>query len=336
MKFGVFIGTQHPADADIAKCMEQSIELTRAIRDNGFDAIWVGQHYLTHPQQFLQTTPMLARLAAEAGDMAIGSNLLLLPLHNVIDVAEQYATMDIIAGGRLILGIGLGYREIEYENFGVVKKTRARLFEEQIEALKLLWEQDDATYEGDFIRFKNISIRPKPLQKPRPPIWIGATSDPAVKRAARMGEAWIATSMTTTEAIRKQVALYHDTRAEAGLPRAAEFPKCVELYVADDAERAFEESAPYMAAKYKSYYSWGQGSIVPGKSGADLPIEELVKDRFIIGTPEDCIKGCLAQRDELGVTHLLVRFNFPGMQHENVLNAIRLFGQKVIPAVKSA
>ena len=334
MNIGVFIGTQHPPHADMRQAFEHHLEQTRAVRDSGFDAVWVGQHYLTFPEQFFQTTPLLARLAAEAGDMLIGTNLVLLPLHNVVDVAEQYATMDIIAGGRFILGVGLGYRDPEYRVFGIDRKTRAARFEEQIQALRLLWTEDHASFSGQHVRFTDVSIRPRPLQRPRPPIWIGAAADVAVKRAALLGDAWISTSVTTFAAIKDQVALYHRVRHAAGLPPATDYAKCVELYVSGDRRRAFEASAPHMAAKYRSYYAWGMGANVPGESGQNLTLEELVKDRFIIGTPDDCIRECLAHRDVLGVTHLIVRFNFPGMAPDHVLEAIRLFGREVIPAIR--
>lgn len=334
MDVGIFLGTQHPGDADMAQQFQNHLEQTRAIRDAGFDALWLAQHYLTHPDQFFQTTPMLARLAAETGDMRVGTNILVLPLHNIIDIAEQYATLDIITGGRLTIGVALGYRDIEYQNFGVNKKTRGRLFSEQIDALKVLWEQDDACFDGEFIKFEGLSIRPKPLQKPRPPIWIGAAANPAIKRAALKGEAWIATSVTTFSAIKEQVEYYHQVRQEAGLPRSLELSKCVELYVAETREKAFEEGAPYMANKYKAYYSWGMGKNVPGESGEDLPLEELVKDRFVIGSPEDCIRECQAHRDELGCSHLIVRMNFPGIPQENFMKAIRLFGEEVLPHIR--
>lgn len=334
MKVGVFIGTQHPGGADMRRAFQDHLEQTRAIRDAGFHAVWVGQHYLTHPDQFFQTTPLLARLAAEAGGMTIGTNLLLLPLFNPVDVAEQYATMDVIADGRLILGVGLGYRPEEYEAFGVERSTRARRFEESLGLLKRLWTEDHVTFEGRFWRVKDVSIRPRPLQRPRPPIWIGAAADPAVRRAAVLGDAWISTSVTTYSAIKEQLWVYRRARAEAGLPPPAEYAKCVELYVAADRKRAFEESVPYIAAKYRSYFAWGMGRNVPGESGERLSLEDLARDRFVIGTPDDVIRECLRHRDELGVTHLIVRFNFPGMAHDDVLRAIRLFGQEVIPALR--
>jgi len=334
MKVGLFFGTQHYPDSDMRRKFEEHMEQARVIRDCGYDSLMIAQHYLTHPDQFFQTTPMLARLAAETGDMQIGTNILVLPLHNVVDIAEQYATMDIISGGRLIMGIALGYREAEYEAFGVDKKTRAKRFDEQIEALKLLWEQDDATYEGRFVNFKNISIRPKPLQKPRPPIWIGAAGDPAVKRAALLGDAWLASSVPTVSAVKEQLVMYHKTRADAGLPPAQEFCKCVELYVAETREKAFAEGAPYIMNKYRAYFAWGMGKNVTGESGENLPLDQLVKDRFIVGSPEDCIRDCLQHRDELGVTHLQIRMNFPGMPSEQFIHNLRLFAKEVLPHIR--
>ncbi len=334
MKVGVFIGTQHPANADMRRAFEGHVTQVRAIRDAGFDAVWIGQHYLTHPDQFFQLTPLLARLTADAGDMAIGTGLLLLPLANPIDVAEQYATMDVIANGRLILGIGLGYREQEYEAFGVDRRTRTGRFEEAIEALKLLWTEDHASFAGKFYRFRDVSLRPRPLQQPRPPIWIGAAADAAVKRAALLGDAWISSSVATSSTIAGQMALYRATREQAGLPPARDFAYSVECYVARDRRRAVEESVPFIAEKYRAYFSWGMGKNVSGESAETLGRDELVRDRFIIGTPEDVIRECLERRERLGVTHLVARFNFPGMSEAHVLDAIRLFGEEVLPAIR--
>lgn len=334
MKVGIFLGTQHPANADMRQQFENHIRHTWAVRDGGFDGIWLAQHYLTHPDQFFQPNPLLARLAAESGDLTIGTNILVLPLHNIIDIAEQYATIDIITNGKLVLGVALGYRDIEYDAFGVDRKTRAARFDEQLDALRLLWSQDNATYHGKHVNFENVSIRPRPLQRPNPPIWVGAAADPAIRRAAIKGDNWIATSVTTASAMKAQVDLYHETRAAAGKPRADGFAKCVELFVAETREKAIEIGGPFIAEKYRAYYAWGMGKNVPGESGEGLAIEELIKDRFIVGSPEDCIRECIQQRDELGVSDLLVRLNFPGMPLDLSLKTIDLFAREVLPNIR--
>ena len=333
MKVGVFLGSQHPPEADIRREFEHTVEQTRAIRDAGFDSLWLGQHYLTYPNQFLQTTPLLARLAAETGDMAVGTNMILLPLHNVVDIAEQYATMDVISGGRLILGVGLGYRDIEFQGLAADRETRAPRFEEQITALKLLWEEDDATFEGEHVKFKNLSIRPKPLQKPRPEIWIGATADPAIKRAARMGDAWAGTSVTTFGEIKRQLPIYRQAREEAGLPPPQDIARNVEVFVAETRKKAWEEGGQYIVRKFETYFSWGMDKNIGDDGNAEMSLEDLAEDRFIIGDPEDCIRGCLEHRDA-GITHLQIRLNFPGIPNESAITAIKLFGKEVLPHLR--
>lgn len=334
MKVGIFLGTQHPAGADMRQQFENHVRQTWAIRDGGFDGLWLAQHYLTYPDEFFQPNPLLARLAAESGELTLGTNILVLPLHNIIDIAEQYATIDIICNGKLVLGVALGYRDVEYDAFSINRKTRAGRFDEQIDALKLLWSQDNATFHGKHVNFENISIRPKPLQKPRPQIWIGAAADPAIKRAAIRGDNWIATSVTTASAMKAQIDLYHQTRAEAGLVKSAGIAKCVELFVGETRQKAIEIGGPYIAEKYRAYYSWGMGKNVPGESGEGMPIEELIKDRFVVGGPEDCIRECIEQRDTLGVSDLLVRLNFPGMPLDLSLKTIKLFADEVLPHIR--
>ena len=333
MKVGVFIGTQHPAQADMRQAFTHHLEQAAAIREGGFDAIWIGQHYLTFPEQFFQTTPLLARLAAEAGSMLVGTNLLLLPLHNVIDVAEQYATMDIITGGRLILGVGLGYRNQEYEAFDVERRTRAARFEERIQALQLLWTQDRASFAGTHVRFTDVSIRPRPLQTPRPPIWIGAAADAAIERAARLGDAWIATSVTTFTAITGQVEVYRRARRRLAAARDGVREVRRALRGRRSAAGVRRVRAPH-GCEVPLVLCVGHGRQRPGRIGQEPfarrsragPLHHRDSGRLHPPVPGPARR---ARRN-----HLIVRFNFPGMAQENVLQAIRLFAREVLPAIR--
>jgi probable F420-dependent oxidoreductase len=333
MKFGVFLGTQHQQGDEPARRVREHIEQVRFMSGAGFDSVWVGQHYVTYPHQYLQPVPLLGRLAAEAGVMTLGTSLLLLPLHHPVEIAEQFATLDVITGGRLVLGVGLGYRREEFAAFGLPVNSRVGRLKEALEVIKRLWTEDHVSYDGRHFRLTDVSIRPRPLQRPRPPIWIGATNDTAVQRAAIHGDAWIAIPAASVGRVREQLSLYHQTRADAGLPPAREFVKCVDVYLARTRERAWREGGPLVAAKYEAYGAWGMSSDIPEVSGTALT--ELAEDRFVIGDPDTCVREFRRYRDELGVTHLLIRVQFPGMSQSRTLDSLYLLAERVLPALRA-
>jgi alkanesulfonate monooxygenase SsuD/methylene tetrahydromethanopterin reductase-like flavin-dependent oxidoreductase (luciferase family) len=186
MKFGLIVSKQHPPGVSMVERFHEHIEQVRAARDAGFDLIVMGQHYLSTPFQEIQTLPALARLAAEAGSMRVGATVLLLPLHNPVDIAEQVATLDVICEGRFIFGVGLGYRDEEYEAFGVQPRERVARFVEVLQVIKRLWSEEEVTHHGRFFHLTKARMVLKPVQNPHPPIWFAANNDGAVERSARM------------------------------------------------------------------------------------------------------------------------------------------------------
>ncbi len=130
MKFGLSVPVQHRSHEPSAERMRELLEQVKLARDLGFDSISASQHYLAAPFQYFQPNPLLARIAAESGEMTLITNILLLPLYNPVDLAEQLATLDIICDGRLVCGVGLGYRDLEYTVFGVERASRVSRFEE--------------------------------------------------------------------------------------------------------------------------------------------------------------------------------------------------------------
>ena len=148
MKFGLFLGSEYPARRSMAPRVNALIEQVRLASSLGFDCALAGQHYLSYPVQILQPTPLLGRLAAEAGDMWLGTGIVLLPLQHPVDMAEQVATLDQITGGKFIFGVGLGYEKEEFEAFGLDASQRAGRFEESLAIIKRLWTEDEVHFEG--------------------------------------------------------------------------------------------------------------------------------------------------------------------------------------------
>jgi alkanesulfonate monooxygenase SsuD/methylene tetrahydromethanopterin reductase-like flavin-dependent oxidoreductase (luciferase family) len=335
MKFGLIISKQHPPGVSMVERFREHIEQVRAARDAGFDLIVMGHHYLSAPFQEVQTLPSLARLAAEAGSMRVGATVLLLPLLNPVDVAEQVATLDVLTEGRFIFGVGLGYREVEYEAFGVQGKERVPRFLESLEVIKRLWTEDEVTHHGRFFHLTGARMALKPVQKPHPPIWFAANNDGAVERSARMADAWVINPHAKLAILQQQVALYRTALAKAGRPFPAELPIIKELYVAPDRGTAIQECRPFLEAKYKAYGSWGQDKALPAGDHFDLGFEELVRDRFIIGDPEDCVRELGRYVDALGVNCFILRIQWPGMEQAKVLRTIKLLAERVMPALRS-
>jgi alkanesulfonate monooxygenase SsuD/methylene tetrahydromethanopterin reductase-like flavin-dependent oxidoreductase (luciferase family) len=168
--------------------------------------------------------PFLARLAAEAGEMTGVAGILLLALHNPVEVAECIASLDVIWGGNFVFGVGLGYREVEFDAFKVPRGQRLRRFEECLEIVKRLWTEDKVSVDTDVCTLTNVTLTCRPVQKPHPPIWFAANNDAAVRRAARLGDTWFVNPHATMASITRQMGLYRDELARPGKPLPAVGP----------------------------------------------------------------------------------------------------------------
>ena len=334
LKFGLFVLLQALQSESAFEKLNEIIEQVRAAGSYGFDSILVGQHYLSSPYQMLQPIPLLGRIAAEAGGMRIGTGIILLPLLNPVAVAEEAASLDVISGGRFIFGVGLGYRDVEDEAFGVQRLEKPQRFEEGLGVIKALWTGEPVNFNGRFFQLKNASISVKPIQQPRPPIWIAANDNKSVARAARIGDAWLVNPHASLTTLIGQVDFYRRTLDQAGNTFPKEFPIIREAYVGRSDEEALTEVRQFLEAKYKTYVSWGQDKALPKHDALARPFDELASERFIIGSPSTCIDQLAQFNEKLGVNHFILRMSWPGMKHSSVMNSIKMFGERVIPYCK--
>lgn len=331
MKFGLALSVQHPPEDSQVSRFADHLEQVRLARATGFDSVWASQHYLSAPFTYFQPIPTLARVAAEASGMLLGTGCLLLPLHHPVEIAEQLATLDVIAEGRLIFGVGLGYRDAENEAMGLSPKDRVGRLEEGLRVIESLWSGEPVSFRGTHFTLANVRISMPPVQRPRPPIWLAANSDAGVKRAARLGDAWYMNPHATLGTLERQLALFRETRRTLGRPAAREIPITRECYVAPDNATALREARPYLEGKYQAYRSWEQDKALPtGESWSDS-FEELARDRFLIGDPARVREEIARYRDRLGATTLTFRLQWPGMEQDRVLRSIRLLGEQVFP-----
>jgi alkanesulfonate monooxygenase SsuD/methylene tetrahydromethanopterin reductase-like flavin-dependent oxidoreductase (luciferase family) len=336
MKFGLFALLQALPEESALEKLDELLAQIRAARRYGFNSVLIGQHYLSSPYQMLQPMPLLGRIATEAEGMTIGTGITLLPLLNPVAVAEEAATMDVISHGRFVLGVGLGYREVEDSAFGIVKAEKARRMGEALEVIKLLWNGHAVDFKGRFFQVRNASISVRPLQKPRPPIWIAANDNRAVATAARLGDAWLVNPHASLSTLVKQVGIYKESLKEAGKSFPTEFPIIRELHVAENDQRAFDNARPFIEAKYKTYSTWGQEKAFTERDPLTRPLSELAPERFIIGSPSRCTDELARFVEKLGVNHVVLRISWPGMKHEVAMESMSLFSAKVMPYFRGA
>lgn len=335
MKVGLFLTNQQHLETDMVGAFADQCVMVRAARDRGWDSLFSGQHYLTEGNnKMLQIVPFLARLAAEAGEMTLGLGVLLINLHNPVYVAETVATLDVIARGNFVFGVGLGYRDVEFDAFRVPKGQRVKRFEECLELVQRLWTEDTVSHEGETCKLENVHLNLRPVQKPRPPIWIAANSDKAVLRAARIGDSWLINPHSTTRTLKRQLALYRPELERQGRPFPRELPCIKEVFCAKDRAAAIELAGPYLAGKYKDYTRWGQDKAMPEDESLDIEFDALSEDRFILGSPEECFAQLRPYWEELGVNHLIIRTHWAGMPLATALASMRLISDELLPALR--
>jgi alkanesulfonate monooxygenase SsuD/methylene tetrahydromethanopterin reductase-like flavin-dependent oxidoreductase (luciferase family) len=334
MKVGIFLTSQQPSTCDMIAALEGQYAMTRLARDRGWDAVATGQHYLSGGVRQLQLIPLLARLAAEAGEMTGIAGILLAGLHNPVEVAECMASLDVIWRGNFIFGVGLGYRDVEFDAFKVPRGQRVRRFEQCIEVVKRLWTEDKVTVETDVCSLNNVTLTARPIQQPHPPIWVAANSDAAVQRAARIGDSWFINPHATTSAIKAQMALYRAELARVGKPFPRVLPFFKEIFCAKDKATALENAGPYLSEKYKTYATWGQDAVLPGNDSFRQPFEALLRDRFILGSPEDCYEQLRPCWEEIGANFLVLRTNWSGMPVGHTLASMRLISDELLPTLR--
>lgn len=335
MKVGLFLTNQHHLDKDMVGALDEQITMVHAARDAGWDSLFSGQHYLNEgDNQQLQLVPFLARLIPEAGNMQIGLGVLLLNLHNPVYVAETVASLDVIAGGRLVFGVGLGYRAIEFDAFAVPRGRRVERFEEYLSLVQRLWTEDAVTHHSETCSLDAVRMNLRPVQRPRPPLWIAANNDRAIRRAARLGDTWFVNPHSTLATIRRQLGLYRNELDVLGKPFPRELPIIKEIFCARDRAAAMEQAGPYLLAKYRDYAKWGQDDAMPEDESFDKDFEALLEDRFILGSPEECYRQLEPYWAELGVTHLCLRTHWAGMPLATALGSMQLIGSELLPALQ--
>ncbi|MFN3975072.1 MAG: LLM class flavin-dependent oxidoreductase [Dehalococcoidia bacterium] len=301
----------------VALNLESVVDMAREAEALGYDRVSIGEHLMEGrpPRPTLLSIPALAAAGGATRRIRLLTGIVLIPLYHPVMLAKLASTLDIVSGGRLDFGIGLGGQRdtrVEFEVLGIPVEERGRRANESIRLIKRLWTEENVTFEGRFYRCQEVTLLPHPVQKPHPPIWVAGREEAAMRRAARYGDGWYPF-------------LYTLRRLQSSIEKIRQF--------ADQEGRDL------------SGFRWGilqPIAIAPDKADAlriavasvgrryateRMSAEDVAQALCITGTPQDCIKEVEA-RLALGVTDIV--FQFQGTLQQG-WEQMRQVAQQVIP-----
>jgi len=310
-----------------AECLED-IEEAERLR---FAGVWLSEHHFVDDGYLPSPLVGAAAIAARTESITVGTNVLLLPMHHPLRVAEDAAVVDLVAGGRFVLGVGQGYVQHEFEVLGFDRRYRPSLFEEGIEVIRRAWEEGRTGYDGKRWRFEDLPFEPRPEK--RPPIYVGAFADPAIDRAARLADGFLASSSGGGfgETYRKvRQALARHGRADEEFPYVASGV----VYAHEDPERAGAEVAPAISYQRSRYAEWGTDRGEPKPE--PLRSKDLPWERYLVGDPEEVAEGLINLHHQAPYDHFCFWGRLPGLTLEQALANTRLFASEVMSRVRDA
>jgi len=332
---------------ELSDPFQETFELARIAEEEGFDTATIGHHHFMPGNQSDPLT-FMAAVAARTSTLRLGTGIFLLAAHNPVRVAEQVATIDQISGGRISLGVGSGWWPLEYEVQGSNFHERGARMEEALQILRHVWTKQETAWEGRFWSFPELTVHPRPVQDPHPPIWVAGVADAAVERAARLGDLWLCGPVQSLAKAKSCLEIYR--AACAAQSRSADWILRRFAWIGTDRRRIEQEILPRYIDGLLVHWRESAEDAAEQElfarldAGETITPEEIAADRLLWGTPEDVIGQIERYQRETGCDHVHAAFGAGMPAHDSEYSTlgefeeqaemIRLFGREVIPAFR--
>lgn len=339
MKFGVLFRPQDPPNAEnIVQRWQDTLTAAEAAERAGFDGVFLPEHH-SMPDGY-PPSPIVgcAAIAGRTSRVEVGTTISLLPLYNPVQIAEQAALVDVISNGRMRLGCGLGNFEAEFNLFGLENKHQVSRFEEAIDLVQRAWAGEELDHHGRHFHAKG-KITPAPVNAQ---LWLGAMSEPGVRRAAKFGVPWCTDPLHNIDVMKYWTDLYRSAGEEFGTSDNLELVLLRDGWVADDLDQVERDWWPCIRAEHWFYFSQVPRWVAdrePFLKGVekedDFKFDRHRVDRLIVGSPSDCIESIRRFEQELHMSYLIMSFRVAaGPSLEKELECLERFGAEVIPAFR--
>ena len=303
----------------------------------GFDSVWMEEHHGVYNHYWPSPLVVLAGFATRTSRLVLGTNIAVLPFYQPVRMAEDAAMLDIMSGGRFILGVAIGYRADEFALFEAPMEKRGARLSEAVRLMQRLWTEDEVTFEGQYYRLERARLEPKPTTAGGVPIWIGGWGTLSLRRAAELAAGWVPGPTAKLDKLLDAQATYRGFLQAAGRnPAGYPTPLTREVVIADTSARARELAERHLLVNYRDEYggSWSHPLIAQEGAAVVSHLDSIGQDRFIVGNPDECIATIRRFQEAFGVDHLICRLYFPGMPHEHILRELELLSREVFPAFR--
>jgi alkanesulfonate monooxygenase SsuD/methylene tetrahydromethanopterin reductase-like flavin-dependent oxidoreductase (luciferase family) len=350
VRFGTYFFLQRPPGRTDAEILPEEVDQMVFAEDLGFDSVWLTEHHYADYGLSSAPSVLLATVAARTRRIRLGMAVCVIPFHHPLRLAEETASIDILSGGRLVVGLGRGNRPMEFFGHGVPQEENRGRMEEGVEILLQAWTQERVNFVGRYWHIQNVPVHPKPLQQPHPPFAFAISSPETIAWAAKHGYAMLSSGLgTPLAATANNRALY-----VTGLQQSGHSPTEIDRLLSRWVVTKHVYVAPSDAAAQagaKAPEMWYRDSFIRSLSadglegldesvyrGAEAMIarlsaqtwDNLLEEALIIGSPET-VAGKIAQLEQIGVGEVVCWMNFGGIPPDKVRRSMRLFAQEVMP-----